>query len=48
MSGRTTIVITHSPKLMGTGDRVVWLEDGSVAWEGDPAIWLAETASLVG
>ena len=48
MGGRTTIVITHSPKLMRTGDRVVVLEDGSVAWEGDPTSWLSERSSQIG
>ena len=48
MSGRTTIVITHSPKLMRMGDRAVVLEDGSVAWEGDPASWLARASSPIG
>ena len=47
MSGRTTIIITHSPKLMRTGNRVVVLEDGAVAWEGEPANRLAERSSPV-
>ena len=47
MRGRTTIIITHSPRLMGTGDRVVVLEDGAVAREADPARGLVETPSPI-
>ena len=36
MRGRTTIMITHSPALARTADRVVEIEDGRVARQGTP------------
>ena len=41
MSGRTTIVITHSPRLARGADRVVVLEDGRLVDDGEPARLLA-------
>ena len=37
MRGRTTLIITHSPALARTADRVVVVEDGRIAREGRPS-----------
>jgi ATP-binding cassette, subfamily B, bacterial len=37
MRGRTTLIITHSPALAQTADRVVVVEDGRIAREGSPS-----------
>jgi ABC-type multidrug transport system fused ATPase/permease subunit len=42
MRGRTTIIITHSPRLAGTTDRVVVVDAGRVARDGPPGEVLAE------
>jgi ATP-binding cassette, subfamily B, bacterial len=42
MFGRTTIIITHSPRLARDADRVVVLEEGRLVDDGEPARLLAE------
>jgi ATP-binding cassette subfamily B protein len=42
MRGRTTIIITHSPRLAGTADRVVVVDSGRIARDGPPGEVLAE------
>ena len=42
--GCTTIVISHDLQAALTCDRVVWLEDGRVVDEGDPASVIARRA----
>jgi ATP-binding cassette, subfamily B, bacterial len=42
MRGRTTIIITHSPRLAATADRVVVVEAGRVARDGPPELVLPE------
>ena len=42
MFGRTTIIITHSPRLARDADRVVVLEEGRLEDDGEPARLLAE------
>jgi ATP-binding cassette subfamily B protein len=37
MRGRTTLIVTHSPALAMTADRVVVVEDGHIAREGSPS-----------
>jgi ABC-type multidrug transport system fused ATPase/permease subunit len=46
MRGRTTIIITHSPRLAATADRVVVVEAGRVARDGPPELVLAEQPSV--
>jgi ATP-binding cassette subfamily B protein len=46
MRGRTTIIITHSPRLAATADRVVVVEAGRVARDGPPELVLAEEPSV--
>jgi ABC-type multidrug transport system fused ATPase/permease subunit len=42
MFGRTTIIITHSPRLARDADRVVVLEEGRLVDDGEPTRLLAE------
>jgi ABC-type transport system involved in Fe-S cluster assembly fused permease/ATPase subunit len=46
MRGRTTVMITHSPALTRTADRVIEIEGGRIAREGTPAQLAAELRTL--
>jgi len=46
MRGRTTVMITHSPALTRTADRVVEIEGGRIARQGTPAELAAELRTL--
>jgi ATP-binding cassette subfamily B protein len=46
MRGRTTIMITHSPALTRTADRVIEIDAGRVARQGSPAQLAAELHSI--
>ncbi len=46
MRGRTVIVISHSPRLAATADRVVVVEAGRIARDGPPEDVLAEEPSV--
>ncbi|MFI8632761.1 ABC transporter ATP-binding protein [Microbacterium sp. NPDC077663] len=41
-AGRTTLTITHDPVAVTGADRVLWLEDGRIVEDGDPAVLLAD------
>ncbi|MCM3697622.1 ABC transporter ATP-binding protein [Microbacterium oleivorans] len=41
-AGRTTLTITHDPAAVTGADRVLWLEDGRIVEDGDPAALLAD------
>lgn len=43
--GRTTISITHDPSAIRTADRVIWVEEGEIVEDGDPAALLADRGS---
>ena len=34
--GRTTLVVTHDEQTARACDRIIWLEDGRVRWDGGP------------
>jgi ABC-type multidrug transport system fused ATPase/permease subunit len=46
MRGRTTVMITHSPSLTRTADRVIEIEGGQIARQGTPAELAAELRDL--
>ncbi|HEX2303359.1 MAG TPA: ABC transporter transmembrane domain-containing protein [Gaiella sp.] len=46
MRGRTTVMITHSPALTRTADRVIEIEGGRIARQGTPAELAAELRTL--
>jgi ATP-binding cassette, subfamily B, bacterial len=46
MRGRTAIMITHSPALARTADRVIELEDGRIARQGTPQELAADLQSI--
>ena len=46
MQGRTTVMITHSPALTRTADRVIEIEAGRVARQGSPSDLAAELRSI--
>jgi ATP-binding cassette subfamily B protein len=39
-AGRTTLVVTHDPKLAERFDRVVFIEDGRIVEDGTPSMLL--------
>jgi ATP-binding cassette subfamily B protein len=43
--GRTTIAITHDPTTIQAADRILWIEDGRIVEDGDPALLLARDDS---
>jgi putative ABC transport system ATP-binding protein len=46
--GRVAIVVTHDPRVMSYGDRIVTLEDGRVAGEERPAQATSARAAVLG
>jgi ABC-type multidrug transport system fused ATPase/permease subunit len=46
MRGRTTVMITHSPALTRTADRVIEIDAGKIARQGSPAQLAAELRSI--
>jgi ATP-binding cassette subfamily B protein len=46
MRGRTTLMITHSPALTRTADRVIEIEAGQIQRQGSPADLAAELRSI--
>jgi ATP-binding cassette, subfamily B, bacterial len=46
MAGRTTIMITHSPALTGTADRVIEIGDGRIVRQGSPDQLAAELRQI--
>lgn len=46
VEGKTTIAVTHDPEVAMGADRVVWIQDGQVLWQGHPDDLLANNADF--
>ncbi len=44
-AGRTTIAVTHDPIAIRAADRVLWIEDGRILEDGEPAALLTQESS---
>lgn len=44
--GRTTVVVTHDEETARECDRIVWIEDGRVRWQGGPQDELPEGSAF--